>query len=251
MTDHADAFVATIEARVSDILDRCTRCGKCVEVCPTAGPAGIDTSEPAAIVGDVLDILRGGGDRSSRGARWANACTGSGRCISACDDGINPRFMLAATRLRLNERRQADERLATGRAGFKKMSTAVKVLSRLQLPADLLAGLTRSPDGDSEPVAGYRHVSRLQRSQDPSHRAFVSRSPGSSRHALQSLCRPGLLLRRDSVPRRRHQNIRTNWRQYGGRVRRHRRSTRAHVVPDLQHPTKRDRHAEHRRKLQS
>jgi Fe-S oxidoreductase len=150
MTDHADAFVATIEARVSDILDRCTRCGKCVEVCPTAGPAGIDVSEPAAIVGDVLDILRGGGDRSSRGARWANACTGSGRCISACDDGINPRFMLAATRLRLNERRQADERRATGRAGFKKMSTAVKVLSRLQLPADLLAGLTRSPDGDSE-----------------------------------------------------------------------------------------------------
>jgi heterodisulfide reductase subunit D len=120
MTDHADAFVTTINARVSDILDRCTRCGKCVEVCPTAAPAGIDTSEPAAIVGDVLDILSGRGDQSSRGARWADACTGSGRCISACDDGINPRFMLAATRLRLNERRQADERRATGRAGFKK-----------------------------------------------------------------------------------------------------------------------------------
>ena len=52
--------------------------------------------------------------------------------------------MLAATRLRLNERRQASERHATGRAGFKKMSTAVKVLSRLQLPADLLAGFTRA-----------------------------------------------------------------------------------------------------------
>ena len=152
MADHADAFVTTIDARVSDILDRCTRCGKCVEVCPTAVPAGVDTREPTAIVGDVLDILRGGGDRSSRGADWANACTGSGRCISACDDGINPRFMLAATRLRLNERRQADERRATGRAGFKKMSTAVKVLSRLQLPADLLAGLTRSPDDDSGPA---------------------------------------------------------------------------------------------------
>ena len=100
MNDHADAFIATIDARVSDILDRCTRCAKCVEVCPTAAPAGIDTSEPAAIVGDVLDILRGGGDPASRGARWANACTGSGRCISACDDGINPRFMLAATRLK-------------------------------------------------------------------------------------------------------------------------------------------------------
>jgi heterodisulfide reductase subunit D len=150
MADYADAFIATIDARVSDILDRCTRCAKCVEVCPTAAPAGIDTSEPAVIVGDVLDILRGGGDPASRGARWANACTGSGRCISACDDGINPRFMLAATRLRLNERRQANERRATGRAGFKKMSTGVKVLSRLQLPADLLAGFTRAPEAASE-----------------------------------------------------------------------------------------------------
>src|SRR4249920_533197 len=152
MSDHADAFIATINARVNDILDRCTRCAKCVEVCPTAAPAGIDTSVPAAIVSDVLDILRGGGDPASRGARWANACTGSGRCLSACDDGINPRFMLAATRLRLNERRQANERRASGRAGFKKMSTAVKVLSRLQLPADLLAGLTRAAEAEAGPA---------------------------------------------------------------------------------------------------
>src|SRR5512145_732751 len=150
MADRGDAFIASIDTRVQEILDRCTRCGKCVEVCPTAAPAGIDISEPAAIVGDVLAILRGGGDAASRGARWANACTGSGRCISACDDGINPRFMLAATRLRLNERRQANERGATGRAGFKKMSTAVKVLSRLQLPADLLAGFTRAAEADAE-----------------------------------------------------------------------------------------------------
>ena len=152
MTDHAEAFIASIDARVSDILDRCTRCAKCVEVCPTAAPAGIDTSEPAAIVGDVLDILRGGGDPASRGARWANACTGSGRCLSACDDGINPRFMLAATRLRLNQRRQAKDQRTTGRAGFKKMSTAVKVLSRLQLPADVLAALTRAAGTVAEPA---------------------------------------------------------------------------------------------------
>jgi heterodisulfide reductase subunit D len=152
MTDHADVFVATLDARIGDILDRCTRCGKCVEVCPTAGPAGIDTREPSAIVGDVLEILRGGGDPESRGARWASTCTGSGRCISACDDGVNPRFMLAATRLRLNERRAASERHATGQAGFQKMSEGVKVLSRLQLPADLIAGMTRSARADSGPA---------------------------------------------------------------------------------------------------
>jgi len=151
MTDHAADFVSSIDARIGEILDRCSRCGKCVEVCPTAGPAGIDTREPSAIVGDVLDILRGGGDPSSRGARWASTCTGSGRCLSACDDGVNPRFMLAATRLRLNERRAATERHATGQAGFQKMSEGVKVLSRLQVPADLLAGMTRSARSDSGP----------------------------------------------------------------------------------------------------
>jgi len=121
MTDRTDAFIATLDVRVREIIDRCTRCGRCVEVCPTAGPAGIDTREPSAIVSDVLDILRGGGDAESRGARWAATCTGSGRCLSACDDGVNPRFMLAATRLRLNERRAANERHATGQAGFQKM----------------------------------------------------------------------------------------------------------------------------------
>jgi heterodisulfide reductase subunit D len=152
MTDHADAFITAIDLRVRDILARCTRCAKCVEVCPTATPAGIDTSEPSAIVGDVLDILRGGGDPSSRGARWANACTGSGRCLTACDDGVNPRFMLAATRLRLNERREAGERRGAGQAGFKKMASAVKVLSRLQLPADLLAGFTQPAATASDPA---------------------------------------------------------------------------------------------------
>src|SRR5215213_10005474 len=76
MIDRGDAFIASLDLRVSEILDRCTRCARCVEVCPTAGPAGIDTREPAAVVGDVLDILRGGGDPSSRGARWAQSCTG-------------------------------------------------------------------------------------------------------------------------------------------------------------------------------
>jgi heterodisulfide reductase subunit D len=151
MSDHADAFIASIDARIQDILDRCTRCARCVEVCPTAGPGGLDTSEPSTIVGDVLDILRGGGDPTSRGARWAQTCTGSGRCLSVCDDGVNPRFMLAAARLKINQRRGPGERHATGQAGFQKMSEAVKVLSRLQLPADLIAHLTKS--ARSEPAS--------------------------------------------------------------------------------------------------
>src|SRR5262249_58597304 len=110
-----------------------------------------DSGEPTGMVRKVWEILRGGGDASSRGARWAATCTGSGRCLSACDDGVNPRFMLAATRLRLNERREMAERHTTGQAGFHKMSKGVKVLSRLQLPADLIASMTGSAPADPRP----------------------------------------------------------------------------------------------------
>jgi len=153
MNDRADAFVASLDVRVHTILDTCSRCGRCVEVCPTAGPAGIDTREPGEIVAQVLDILRGDGDPASRGARWAETCTGSGRCIGACDDGVNPRFMLAMARLKLNELRSAHERHATGQGAFQKMSEGVKVLSRLQLPADLVARITQSAHTDADPPA--------------------------------------------------------------------------------------------------
>ena len=139
-------FVQGISKRVDEILERCSACGRCVEVCPTAGPAGIDRSAPSAIVMDVLAILRGNGDPTSQGARWAETCTGSGACLTACDDEVNPRFMLAMARLALSGRKAEGERLATGQKAFGVMSRAVKVLSRLQLPAELVARVTRSAE---------------------------------------------------------------------------------------------------------
>ena len=138
------AFLEALDARVRTILDTCSTCGRCVEVCPTAEPAGVDRRDPRAVVGDVLAILRGDGDPASAGARWAETCTGSGQCLKACDDGVNPRFMLAMTRIKLHAGRAEDERRATGRTAFNTMSQAVKVLSRLQLPPALLARITRS-----------------------------------------------------------------------------------------------------------
>ena len=151
-------FVESLEARAREIVATCTRCGRCVEVCPTAEPAGLDRRDPPAIVAEVLDILRGAGDPASRGARWAETCTGSGRCLTACDDGVNPRFMLALARVRLNEARGAAERRATGQKGFHTMSESVKVLSRLQLPPAFLGAATRSAhahDGAPAEVVMY------------------------------------------------------------------------------------------------
>jgi Fe-S oxidoreductase len=151
MSTREAAFVAGLDARVHEILDHCSACGRCVEVCPTAEPGGVDRTDPRAVVTDVLAILRGAGDPASPGARWAQTCTGSGRCLSACDDGVNPRFMLAMARVKLNEAKAERDRQAAGQKAFHAMSQGVKVLSRLQLPAALVARVTRSAHASEGP----------------------------------------------------------------------------------------------------
>ena len=148
MSGREAAFVASLRARVAQIVESCSRCGRCVEVCPTAGPAGIDTSDPVGVVSEVLDLLRGEGQAESRGARWAETCTGSGRCLTVCDDGVNPRFMLAMTRVTLNERKAESERQAIGQKAFHTMSQGVRVLSRLQLPPAFVSQVTRSAQAE-------------------------------------------------------------------------------------------------------
>ena len=152
MSTREAAFVAGLDARVQDILTNCSACGRCVEVCPTAEPGGVDRANPPGVVRDVLAILRGEGDPASAGARWAETCTGSGRCITACDDGVNPRFMLAMTRVKLNEAKEEAQRRATGQKGFNTMSQGVKVLSRLQLPGELVGRVTRSAHASEGPA---------------------------------------------------------------------------------------------------
>jgi len=139
---------AALEARVADILDRCTACGACVGVCPMPGPAGIDASNPQGLASGVLALLRGEAYPADA-ARWAQVCTGSGHCIPACQYGVNPRFMLTMARLAGTQRAAATDRRRDGFARFTGMTTGVRVLSRMQLPADLLARF-RPDDGADE-----------------------------------------------------------------------------------------------------
>jgi Fe-S oxidoreductase len=144
-------FLASLDSRAAEIVDSCTRCGKCVEVCPMPGLTGIDASHPEGIVSGVLEILREGkGPEAS--ARWASVCTGSGHCIAACDYGVNPRFMLALARRAVKKGQPEENRREAGKKSFKDMSRGVKVLSRLQLPPALLERLNPSSHPErSEP----------------------------------------------------------------------------------------------------
>ena len=53
------SFETVLGERVEDMLDACTRCGKCVEVCPSVKPAGLVDAKPEDIIGGVLDLVRG------------------------------------------------------------------------------------------------------------------------------------------------------------------------------------------------
>jgi heterodisulfide reductase subunit D len=135
------SFEAALGERVEDMLDACTRCGKCVEVCPSVKPAGIADASSEDIISGVLDIIRSGdGPEASR--RWAASCMLSGECIKACDDGVNPRFLLAMARLAIAKAgSELPDRRRLGVERYRDLSRDVTVLSCLQLDGEVLERL--------------------------------------------------------------------------------------------------------------
>src|SRR4029077_5576173 len=139
----AQTFEAALDGRAQAMADACTRCGKCVEVCPVTGPGGLARDElqnPAAIIGGIIDIVRTGqGNEAAR--KWANACVLSGECIKACDYGVNPRFLLHMARVQMARRSEVAVQRKNGVDGFRKVAREVTHLSRIQLDDALLQRL--------------------------------------------------------------------------------------------------------------
>jgi heterodisulfide reductase subunit D len=136
----ANYFEDALSGRIDEMLDACTRCGKCVEACPVKTPAGV-TAEPEAVITGVIDILRGG-DGTADSRRWASTCMLTGECIKACDEGVNPRFLLAMARLSIaKDKAEPRERRREGVDGFRKLNLDVTVQSRMQAEDDVLARL--------------------------------------------------------------------------------------------------------------
>jgi heterodisulfide reductase subunit D len=145
------SFEAAVAMRVDEMVDACTRCGKCVEACPSVKPAGITDAAPQDVIAGILDILRDGeGAEASR--KWAQACTLSGDCIRACDEGVNPRFLLAMARVAMAK--AANDLPARRRQGLEKyrdLGRDVSVLSQLQLDDEVLKRLGQKSAAASVP----------------------------------------------------------------------------------------------------
>src|SRR5882762_757756 len=146
------SFETALGQRVDDMLDACTRCGKCVEACPSVKPAGIADASSENIISGVLDIVRSGdGPEASR--KWAASCMLSGDCIRACDYGVNPRFLLAMARVAIaKNENELPERRRQGVTRFREVSRDVTMLSRLQLNDEMLERLGQKSASVSVPI---------------------------------------------------------------------------------------------------
>jgi ferredoxin len=61
--------------------------------------AGLPKATPGeVVVGGVLDILRGQAG-TPEALAWTRVCTGSGECVQACPDNVNPMMMVRIARM--------------------------------------------------------------------------------------------------------------------------------------------------------
>jgi Fe-S oxidoreductase len=135
------AFETALAVRTAEMFDACTRCGKCVEVCPMAKPAGVGDAAPEDVITGVLDIVHTGEGPAASKA-WAKGCALTGDCIAACDEGVNPRFLLAMARVALaKESSELRNRRKQGVENFRLVADGVNVLARMQLDESELARL--------------------------------------------------------------------------------------------------------------
>ena len=143
-----------------EVLSACVECGKCFEACPMPEPAGLGEADGKAVVRGVLGLLQGG-EGTEEARLWTDVCTGSGYCIQACEHGVNPRFMvkMAGMARKALDADPKELRKATAES-YRKMSSGVRVLSRLQMPPEVLARV--NPDT----AAGTRK-SRAERAEPP------------------------------------------------------------------------------------
>lgn len=142
------------EAR--SIAEACTRCGKCVEVCPVIPFGQAAASPPRGVVSGVVDFLSAAGSPGADAGTWMSTCNGCGACIPACPEGVNPRKMLilAASKAATIESRTPDL--------FRRMSRAIKVMVAMQLLPAEFRRLFVPPRPRNVPIVFYLGCNALR-----------------------------------------------------------------------------------------
>ena len=134
-------FESALSLRTEEMIDACTRCGKCVEICPVTAPAGVGAAAPQEVIAGIIDILRAG-EGSPAAKAWAKGCVLTGDCITACPESINPRFLLAMARVAMAKKtNEPRARRKSGIENFRMVADGTNILARMQLSDDELTRL--------------------------------------------------------------------------------------------------------------
>lgn len=151
----------TMDAYLDDeargIVDACTRCGKCVEICPVIPFGSAASAEPKQVAGGIIDFLAGNGSPlASISDAWASMCNGCGDCIPVCPEGINPRKMLMLA--------GAKQSVTTSKTPelFRRMSRAIKVMVAMQLVPDEFRRVFVPPRPRDAPIVFYLGCNALR-----------------------------------------------------------------------------------------
>lgn len=150
------AYAERLEALAAEAADRCTGCGKCFEVCPTAREAGLASDGAVERVGELLALTREGGAAAPQLNEWLNVCDGSARCTEACPEGINVRQWITIAKLKSLQTSRPLEIGAANAAGrFRHMAQAVRLLASMQLPSETLKRILAPAERRSADVLFY------------------------------------------------------------------------------------------------
>jgi Fe-S oxidoreductase len=150
------AYADRLEALAADAADRCTTCGKCFEVCPTAREVGLDAGDAKTRVGELVELTRGGRTAAEPLFKWLNACDGSARCNDACPEDINVRQWVTIAKLKALEAGRPREQGATNAANrFRHMAQAVRLLASMQLPSETLKKIVAPAEKRTADVLFY------------------------------------------------------------------------------------------------
>lgn len=112
---------------IKDLLATCTRCARCVEVCPVVPHGAAFGAEPRQVIGGVLDLLRTGAAPEAASSDWLHGCNGCGDCIPACPEHVNPRRLLMLASMHDAARESRTPQL------FRRMARSIKLMIAMQL----------------------------------------------------------------------------------------------------------------------
>lgn len=145
-------FAEALDRQMEEIASACTQCGKCFQACPMTVPAGISGAEPTDVVAGIVDLLRGN-EGTAEADTWASVCSGSGYCIQACDYGVNARTMVRLAHFASTRRRYGDATKSNAMKSFRAMAKSVRIVSRMQVGADVIDKLQPLPRTSKPEIA--------------------------------------------------------------------------------------------------